>query len=208
MQIPSLKGHDRRSVMKEVKLIDGLIHNLVRDGIGVTEVNRFLYAGSYVVCTRLGLIRKQKGKSLKSKKPWWQRRLEKSIIDWRKDLGRIEELRKGNAMADRIRERLDRKYGLTEKGTLFVSTLLENKIHSGSTKIRWYLEANQRVRQNNLFRNNQSINNARANCIRNWVTLLDQATMLLLMQKRQRSSGVRFGQSIKNMIRGRVGCTV
>ena len=156
VQIPSLKSHDRRSMMKEVKLVNGLIHNLVEDGMGVTEMNRLLYAGSYVVCNRLGLIRKKKGKSLKSKKPWWQRRLETSIDEWRKDLGRVEEIAKGTAVVRRIRERLERKYGLTEKGTLSVSALLKNKIHSGSTKIKWYVEANQRVRQNNLFKNNQN----------------------------------------------------
>ena len=121
--IPSLKGQDRRVVMKEVKMINGLLQNLVQDNMTVTEVNRLLYTGSFVVCDRLGLIRKNRGKSLKSKKPWWQRRLEKSIEEWRKDLGRVEEIRNGVDVRLKVKEGLDRKYGLVENGTIHVSTL-------------------------------------------------------------------------------------
>jgi hypothetical protein len=35
--IPTLKAHDRRKVMKEVKLVDGLLHNLVSEGMSVNE---------------------------------------------------------------------------------------------------------------------------------------------------------------------------
>ena len=147
--IPSLKGQDRRVVMKEVKMINGLLQNLAQDNMTVTEVNRLLYTGSFVVCDRLGLIRNNKGKSLKSKKPWWQRRLEKSIEEQRKDLGRVEEIRNGVDVRLKVKEGLDRKYGLVESGTIHVSTLLKSKIHSGSTKIRWYLEANMRVTMGN-----------------------------------------------------------
>ena len=60
----------------------------------VTDVNRLLYAGSYVIASRLEVLGKKKAGA--KKKPWWQRRLEKNIEEWRKDLGMIEELRKGN----------------------------------------------------------------------------------------------------------------
>ena len=93
--IPNLKAQDRRKVSKEVILVDGLLHNLIHEGMTVTEVNRLLYTGSYVVADRLGLIGKDKRKTVKMK-PWWQRRLERSIIEWRKDLGRVEEIRKGS----------------------------------------------------------------------------------------------------------------
>ena len=78
----------------------------------------------------------------------------KKVVE--KGLGRVEEIRNGVNVRLKVKEGLDRKYGLVENGTIHVSTLLKSKIHSGSTKIRWYLEANMRVRQNNLFRNNQS----------------------------------------------------
>ena len=35
--------------MLDVEKVEGVVHNLVSDGMGVTEVKRLLYAGSYVV---------------------------------------------------------------------------------------------------------------------------------------------------------------
>jgi len=65
-----LKAHDGRKIAEEVKLVDGLMHNIIRDGMTVTDVNRLLYAGqSFVVASRLGVFGKKKGST--KKKPWW-----------------------------------------------------------------------------------------------------------------------------------------
>ena len=53
-------------------------------------------------------------------------------------------------------DQLNRKYQVLKKGSVAVATLLKQKIHSGSTKIRWYVNSCTKVRQNNLFKNNQS----------------------------------------------------
>jgi len=155
-EVPNLKTQDRKKVSKEVELVDGLLHNVIQDNMSTTDVNRLLYTGSYIVADRLGLMGKGKGKAEKKKKPWWQRRLERSIEEWRKDLGRVEEIRKGTAVGKVVKDRLERKYGLTENGALAVSTLLKNKIQSGSAKIRWFVEKSVARRQNNLFKGNQS----------------------------------------------------
>ena len=69
VELPNLKALDRRKVMVEVKMVDGLLHNLVREGMSVTEVNRLLYVGAYIVAERLGKL--GKGKKRKEKgKPW------------------------------------------------------------------------------------------------------------------------------------------
>ena len=49
--------------MKEAKLVGGLLHNLVWEGMSVSDVNRLLYTGSYVVANRMGLIGKKKVKA-------------------------------------------------------------------------------------------------------------------------------------------------
>ncbi|MEO0683919.1 MAG: hypothetical protein AAFY76_02425, partial [Cyanobacteria bacterium J06649_11] len=67
------------------------IGNVFIDKPNVTNVNRLLYAGSYVVCERLGFLKKER-QADKREKPWWQRRLERSITQWRKDLSRIAEM--------------------------------------------------------------------------------------------------------------------
>lgn len=54
VKIPSLKAEDGRRIGEEVKLVDGLMHNLIWDGVMVTDVNRLMYARLYVVVARLG----------------------------------------------------------------------------------------------------------------------------------------------------------
>ena len=81
VEIPSLKGKDRDEVAKQASIVNGLLHNIFIDNVDVSSVNKLLYAGSYVVCERLGLL-KAKKQVMKSNKPWWQRRLEGSISQW------------------------------------------------------------------------------------------------------------------------------
>ena len=138
-EVPNLRAVDRRKVMKEVQLVNGVMHNLLSHGMNVTQVNRLLYAGGAVVAMRLGM-KMDTGKKMEVKKPWWQRRIERSIEVWRKHLSQVEEIWKGKKVGTKIRKELERKYQLTERGTESVSTFLKNKIKSGSTKIRWFVE--------------------------------------------------------------------
>ena len=154
-EVPSMKSVDRRKVKAEVDLVEGVIHNLVKDGMTVTEVNRLLNAGSYIVADRLGML-KTKGKGRKDKRPYWQRRLEVSIVRWRKDIGRIEELKAGGKLAKRVLDELERRYGMLNNGLTAVSALVREKIRAGSLKIRNFIGKSVARRQNNLFRNNQS----------------------------------------------------
>ena len=89
-----------------------------------------------VVADRLGLMRKRKGKKSEKMKPRWQRRIESSIVEWRKDLSRVEELRKGKVLRSKVMDGLVRRYDIIEKGAGTVATLLRGKIQSGSMKIR------------------------------------------------------------------------
>ena len=137
-----------------MKLVDGVIHNLCWKGMGITEVNRLLYAGGVVVAMRLGM-KVGKVERREKKKPRWQRRIEKSIVMWSGHLSQVEEIRKGKKVREKVWKELDRRYGLTERDAVSVSTFLKNKIKAGSTKIRWFEEKNGARRQNYLFRNNQ-----------------------------------------------------
>ena len=54
---------------------------------------------------------------------------------WRKDLSKIEDVRRGNMrLKQRERERLNRKYHLEERGTLYVSGMLKQKIKEGGVR--------------------------------------------------------------------------
>ena len=153
-EVPNLRAYDRRKVMREVNLVDGVMHNMISQNMHVTDINRLLYAGGAVVALRLGL-KLGGGKRAEMKKPWWQRRLESSIEMWRKHVAQVEQVRRGKQLNTKVREELERKYQLTERGTKSVSSFLKNKIQAGSTKIRWFVEKKVARRQNNLFRNNQ-----------------------------------------------------
>lgn len=77
-----------------MKVVEGLMHNLVKDWMSVLEIIRLLYSGSYVAVDRLGLIGKKEVNKLEKKKPSWQRGIEKSSMEWQQDFARIEEMRK------------------------------------------------------------------------------------------------------------------
>ena len=45
------------------------MHNLVKDGMSVSEISRLLYTALFAVVDRLGLTGKKKGNKFKKKKP-------------------------------------------------------------------------------------------------------------------------------------------
>ena len=101
----------------------------------------------------MGMLKKRKERT---EEPFWKRRINKSIETWRKDLSRIEEIRKGNTrLKQKERKRLSKKYRLEENGTLYVSDMLKQKIKAGGIKIKRYDERCQQFRQNQQFRTNQ-----------------------------------------------------
>ena len=60
-------------------------------------------------------------------------------------------------LKQREREMLNRKYHLEERGTLYVSGTLKQKIKAGGVKIKIYDERYQQFKQNHLFRTNQKL---------------------------------------------------
>lgn len=64
-------------------------------------------------------------------------------------------MRKKTILDKKVIDRLIRKYQTTFKKEAGVTISLRRKIHSVSTKICWKVENCSKVRQNNLFRNNQ-----------------------------------------------------
>jgi len=55
----------------------------------ITEVNELLHTAAYVICEKMGKLKKEKEKSTRVKKePFWKRRLQSSIVQWRKYLSR------------------------------------------------------------------------------------------------------------------------
>ncbi|MGY8822311.1 MAG: RNA-directed DNA polymerase, partial [Pseudomonadales bacterium] len=155
--IPSLKSLNKKEIKEKVEQVEGVMCNIVGDDMTIGEVNRALLVGAYLVAEGLGKVVKEKvGKFKEKGKPFWQRRVERNIAEWRKDLGRVEEMRKGTKLKAEVMSRLGDKYDMLEKGCLAVVTLLKNKIQAGSAKIKNFTEKTLQHRQNTLFKSNQS----------------------------------------------------
>ena len=60
-------------------------------------------------------------------------------------------------LKQRERERLNRKYHLEERGTLYVSGMLKQKIKADGVQIKRYDERCQQFKHNHLFRTNQKL---------------------------------------------------
>ena len=119
--IPTLKAVDKRKVREESEMVNRILHKCLEDKMDVTKVNRLLYAGAWVFTEELGMIAGKVGdaKRKEKKKPHWHQRTEKSVGEWRKDLGRVEELKKSGKLNDEAAEKLDKKYSLLEKGSFW-----------------------------------------------------------------------------------------
>eukprot|EP00795_Rhopilema_esculentum_P002131 gene2130-biopygen11212 len=112
-KLPALRGLNKSSVKIEVEKMNSLLGKIRSENI--TATNDLLYAASVVTTERLGVkITRKKRQG----EPMWKRRLQKQVKYLRKDLSRVEELRKGKTIKTRFQEQLQRKYWLKEKGLI------------------------------------------------------------------------------------------
>ena len=140
--------------MKEaVKLVNSVIHNVIINSI--TEMNNLLYAGAYVVAEKLGKNKKTKSNE-KQNEPWWKRRIQANIAEWRKDVTRLNEERRSTfEFEKKDLDRMERKYKQSDAGNAQVINLLKEKISAGTTKIRQNEERGLHCHQNTLFAKKQ-----------------------------------------------------
>ena len=97
------------------------------------------------------------GKSQSNKDLWWERRLEKSIKERRKDLSKLEEVKKGNhRLSMSEKKRRNWKYQPDVKCYLYIKQQLKVKISRACINIRQYNENQLQYHQNKLFNTNQS----------------------------------------------------
>ena len=115
--LPSLKSCDRAKLRVELGKVNEAVKRIQTHNI--TELNSLLYAAAYVTTERMGMLKERRGR--RTDEPFWKRRVKRNIDTWRKDLSKIEEVRRGNMkLKQRERDRLNRKYHLEERGTMYV----------------------------------------------------------------------------------------
>ena len=87
-------------------------------------MNNLLYVGAYVVAEKLEK-RKENKSNEKRKEPWWKRKIEANIAEWRKDVSRLNytfEFEKKDL------DRMERKYQLRDVRNVQVIDMLKEKI--------------------------------------------------------------------------------
>ena len=158
VQLPSIKNIEWKKVKKTIEKVNAVLERV--DTHNLTELNLLLKAAGVVIGERVGIKQTNKKGNKKegsSKEPWWKRRLENSICEWRKDVSRLEEVRKGNhRLSETEKKRLNRKYELDAKGYLHIIHQLKVKIKRAGVNIRQYKENQLQYYQNNLFKTNRS----------------------------------------------------
>ena len=93
---------------------------------------------------------------MKSAKNFEKRRIQANIMEWRKDVTRLNERRKGTfEFEKKDLDRMERKCKLSDVGNVQVIDMLKEKISAGATKIRQYEERELHYHQNALFATNQ-----------------------------------------------------
>ena len=77
----------------------------------------------------------------KRKEPRWKTKIQANSAEWRKDVSRLYERRKGTFEFERKDlDRMERKYKLSDVGNVQVIDILKEKISAGATKTRRYEE--------------------------------------------------------------------
>ena len=133
--LPSLKTCDKRAVLTETNKVNTVAKYIPTSNI--TDCNGLLYV-AFVVSERLGKIGKGKGKTkLEKKEPYWKRRIENNIRKWRQDLRKMTEVRYSRTkLSEKERERMNRSYGLRDKGIIHVVNFLKQKVTTAGAKIQ------------------------------------------------------------------------
>ena len=103
----------------------------------------------------LCMVRKGQGKTKSEKKePYWKRRIENNIKKWRQDLSKMKVVLYCRIkLGEEERERMDRSYGVSDKGNIHVIHFLKQRI-----KYCWSKDPSIQPLQyhrNNMFRSDQ-----------------------------------------------------
>ena len=87
-------------------------------------MNNLLYVGVYVVTEKLEK-RKENKSNEKRKEPWWKRKIEANIAEWRKDVSRLNYLFE---FEKKDLDRMGKKYQLSDVRNVQVIYMLKEKI--------------------------------------------------------------------------------
>ena len=100
-KIPAMKGILKRRIREKLRTVEEVAVLIPTKDI--TNTNRLLYSITVVVTERLAI---KPTKKKETKEPWWKRRLQGQLDQLRKDLSRLEQIRRNECNRQRIKTQL------------------------------------------------------------------------------------------------------
>ena len=91
----------------------------------------------------------------KATDPWWKKRLSGQISELRKDISKLTALLDSKLRSHRMKQRLEEKYKLKNKGLKVVLEELKQRVVVKADKIKRYEKRTNQYQQNRMFDNNQ-----------------------------------------------------
>ena len=154
IEVKPLRHVNRKQLREETSLVNSCMAGISTSSI--TDTNTLMLAGAHIVRERLGEKISSNMSPEKRKAPLWKRRIEDKIIQVRKDISHLEEMRKGTVLKQRIREELYRRHPLLKKkGLPCMVEELKQRLRAKAAKIKRFQRRGERYHQNRLFGNNQ-----------------------------------------------------
>ena len=153
IEVKPLRHVNRKKLTEITSLVNSCIASITTSSI--TETNTLMLAGAHIVRERLG-EKISDGTTEKRKAPLWKRRIEEKIVQVRKDISYLEEMRKGTILKQRTTDELHRRHPLLKKkGLPCIIEELKQRLRAKAAKIKRFNSRSERFHQNRLFGNNQ-----------------------------------------------------
>ena len=148
---PNLRNVER----KRLKLIVDEVNDILKfiPSEDITTINQLLKAAGCVVARKLGV---KKRESKPKEEPMWKKRIKSKVNTLRKDLSRLDRWDKKELHNDGIKEQLEMKYKVKNKGLNVVIEELKQRIVATSAKLKRYEARTEQYIQNRMFHTNQA----------------------------------------------------
>ena len=119
----------------------------------ITETNIMIRTAAVIINEKLGVTNQ---KRREKKEPMWKRRMQLKIDEMRKDVGRLEEMKKGKKLKSKIVSNLKKRYQFFEKkGIKTIQEELKQRITAKADAIRRYTKRCKRFGENRMFDTNE-----------------------------------------------------
>lgn len=153
------KPNFNKQFIQNLNTINNFLPNLLITNTSLREINDIIYAAAKTLVSSNNQKPYTNPTSRKAKRdPLWKTRLKNKIEDFRKELARLIEIKRGNNSRpmNRIRQNLFDKYNIRNDQDLeYRIELHTQKVKALAGRVKRYSDMNDRKEQNKLFQENQ-----------------------------------------------------